>query len=90
MFTLVPLSDSDTYFFCFSNTHSLEKDPNRRATPWRMLDHPWVKEMSAKRVNMGRFLSKVWGWDEGPSQVADGGTLAGGTLASAINSLNLN
>ncbi|ERS99927.1 mitogen-activated protein kinase kinase [Sporothrix schenckii 1099-18] len=68
----------------------LEKDPNRRATPWRMLDHPWVKEMSGKRVNMSRFLSKVWGWDEEPNQAADGGTLAGGTLASAINSLNLN
>ncbi|CAK7568110.1 MAG: Protein kinase C signaling pathway involved MAPKK protein [Sporothrix epigloea] len=61
----------------------LEKDPNRRATPWRMLDHPWIKDISSKRVNMSRFLSKVWGWDEEP-QLADGGTLTG-----AINPLQL-
>ncbi|KAB5558421.1 kinase-like domain-containing protein [Coniochaeta sp. 2T2.1] len=42
----------------------LEKDPNRRASPWRMLDHPWMAEMRTKRVNMGRYLSQVWGWDE--------------------------
>ncbi|OAA65999.1 map kinase kinase [Niveomyces insectorum RCEF 264] len=59
----------------------LEKEPSRRATPWRMLDHPWMKEMRTKRVNMGRYLSKVWGWDEEPNQAADGGALAGGTLA---------
>ena len=43
---------------------SLEKDPARRASPWRMLDHPWMLEMREKRVNMARFLSQVWGWDE--------------------------
>lgn len=45
----------------------LEKESSRRATPWRMLEHPWMKEMSAKRVNMTRYLSKVWGWDEVPN-----------------------
>ena len=48
-----------------------------------MLDHPWIKDISSKRVNMSRFLSKVWGWDEEP-QLADGGTLTG-----AINPLQL-
>ncbi len=43
-----------------------------------MLEHPWMVEMHAKRVNMGRYLSRVWGWDEG-ERTADGGTL-GGTL----------
>lgn len=42
----------------------LEKDSTRRASPWRMLEHPWMVEMSSKRVNMGRYLSQVWGWDE--------------------------
>ena len=43
---------------------SLEKEPTRRANPWRMLEHPWMVEMKAKRVNMSRYLSQVWGWDE--------------------------
>ncbi|KAH8894968.1 map kinase [Thozetella sp. PMI_491] len=42
----------------------LEKEPGRRASPWRMLDHPWMTEMRTKRVNMSRYLSQVWGWDE--------------------------
>ena len=46
-----------------------------------MLEHPWMVEMRTKRVNMGRYLSKVWGWDEsgGPGHDDGGGTL-GGTL----------
>ncbi|OTA60793.1 BcMKK1, mitogen-activated protein kinase [Hypoxylon sp. EC38] len=53
-------SDSFKYFIeC-----CLEKEPNRRASPWRMLDHPWMVEMRTKRVNMERYLSQVWGWDE--------------------------
>lgn len=43
---------------------SLEKDPNRRASPWRMLEHPWMIDMKSKRVNMGHFLATVWGWGE--------------------------
>ncbi|KAL2159551.1 hypothetical protein VTH06DRAFT_2119 [Thermothelomyces fergusii] len=42
----------------------LEKEPARRASPWRMLEHPWMVEMAAKRVNMRRYLAQVWGWDE--------------------------
>jgi len=50
---------------CTWLTHcSLEKDPARRATPWRMLEHPWMKEIRGKRVNMARFLAQVWGWEE--------------------------
>lgn len=40
----------------------LEKSPARRATPWRMLEHPWIVEMKGKRVNMEAFLSQVWDW----------------------------
>jgi mitogen-activated protein kinase kinase len=47
--------------------HSLEKQPNRRASPWKMLEHPWMVDMRAKRVNMVKYLSFVWGWDEEPS-----------------------
>lgn len=53
-------SDSFKYFIeC-----CLEKEPTRRASPWRMLEHPWIVEMRTKRVNMERYLSQVWGWDE--------------------------
>ncbi|KAI1814856.1 kinase-like protein [Poronia punctata] len=53
-------SDSFKYFIeC-----CLEKEPSRRATPWRMLEHPWMVEMRSKRVNMEKYLSQVWGWDE--------------------------
>ncbi|KAL8347074.1 hypothetical protein RB601_003344 [Gaeumannomyces tritici] len=41
----------------------LEKEPTRRASPWRMLEHPWMVDMRSKRVNMTRYLSQVWGWD---------------------------
>ncbi|KKA30373.1 hypothetical protein TD95_001015 [Thielaviopsis punctulata] len=40
----------------------LEKDPARRATPWRMLEHPWMVEMKTKRVNMEKYLAQVWDW----------------------------
>ncbi|KAJ9154727.1 MAP kinase kinase MKK1/SSP32 [Pleurostoma richardsiae] len=53
-------SDSFKYFIeC-----CLEKEPSRRASPWRMLEHPWMVEMRSKRVNMAKYLSQVWGWDE--------------------------
>lgn len=42
----------------------LEKEPSRRASPWRMLEHPWMIEMRSKRVNMAHFLATVWGWEE--------------------------
>ncbi|KAF1816727.1 MAP kinase-like protein [Eremomyces bilateralis CBS 781.70] len=42
----------------------LEKDPARRATPWKMLDHPWMEEMKAKKVNMEHFLRQVWDWKD--------------------------
>jgi len=42
----------------------LEKDASRRATPWRMLDHPWMGEMKTKRVNMQHFLKQVWDWKD--------------------------
>ncbi|KAJ5818640.1 MAP kinase kinase MKK2/SSP33 [Penicillium riverlandense] len=42
----------------------LEKEPPRRATPWRMLEHPWMLDMKNKKVNMANFLSQVWDWKE--------------------------
>ncbi|OAL53030.1 Pkinase-domain-containing protein [Pyrenochaeta sp. DS3sAY3a] len=42
----------------------LEKDCPRRATPWRMLEHPWMAEMKAKKVNMAHFLKQVWDWKD--------------------------
>lgn len=44
--------------------YSLEKQPDRRATPWRMLEHPWMVEMKTKRVNMTQFLRTVWDWQD--------------------------
>jgi mitogen-activated protein kinase kinase len=43
---------------------SLEKDCPRRATPWRMLEHPWMVEMKSKKVNMAHFLKQVWDWKD--------------------------
>ncbi|KAJ5582054.1 hypothetical protein N7535_000674 [Penicillium sp. DV-2018c] len=42
----------------------LEKEPPRRATPWRMLEHPWVQDMRNKKVNMANFIKQVWDWKE--------------------------
>ncbi|KAJ5122129.1 MAP kinase kinase MKK2/SSP33 [Penicillium atrosanguineum] len=42
----------------------LEKEPPRRATPWRMQEHPWMKDMKNKKVNMANFVKQVWGWEE--------------------------
>lgn len=46
------------------NGFSLEKEPPRRATPWRMQEHPWVQDMKNKKVNMANFIKQVWGWKE--------------------------
>ncbi|RAH55044.1 Pkinase-domain-containing protein [Aspergillus piperis CBS 112811] len=35
----------------------LEKEPPRRATPWRMLEHPWMLDMKNKKVNMANFIA---------------------------------
>ncbi|KAJ6102225.1 hypothetical protein N7486_004652 [Penicillium sp. IBT 16267x] len=40
----------------------LEKEPPRRATPWRMLEHPWMQDMKNKKVNMANFITQVWDW----------------------------
>ncbi|MCJ1384811.1 Protein kinase C signaling pathway involved MAPKK protein [Xylographa soralifera] len=42
----------------------LEKEPARRATPWRMLEHPWMVEMKGKKVSMEKFLQQVWDWKD--------------------------
>lgn len=30
------------------------------------MEHPWMVEMRSKRVNMVKYLSFVWGWDDQP------------------------
>lgn len=42
----------------------LEKDANRRATPWHITKHPWMVEMKQKRVDMTQFLRTVWDWQD--------------------------
>ncbi|EGP88336.1 unnamed protein product [Zymoseptoria tritici ST99CH_1A5] len=42
----------------------LEKDANRRATPWHIEGHPWIVEMKSKRVDMTQFLRTVWDWKD--------------------------
>ncbi|KAK5165917.1 Protein kinase C signaling pathway involved MAPKK protein [Saxophila tyrrhenica] len=42
----------------------LEKEPSRRATPWRMMEHPWMREMMSKKIDLPRFLKTVWAWEE--------------------------
>jgi mitogen-activated protein kinase kinase len=51
-------------FFSFLIVSSLEKEQQRRATPWRMLEHPWMVEMANKKVNMQMFLATVWDWKD--------------------------
>ncbi|KAK6335312.1 Protein kinase C signaling pathway involved MAPKK protein [Orbilia javanica] len=56
----VKWSDAFKYFIqC-----CLEKDTARRASPWRMLEHPWIVEMQKKKVNMHKFLAQVWDWKD--------------------------
>jgi mitogen-activated protein kinase kinase len=47
-----------------ADDRSLEKEPPRRATPWRMLEHPWMVEMKSKKVSMSTFLRQVWDWKD--------------------------
>ncbi|KAI9817674.1 MAG: Protein kinase C signaling pathway involved MAPKK protein [Thelocarpon impressellum] len=42
----------------------LERESSRRATPWRMLEHPWMVEMKNKKVNIEHFLRQVWDWKD--------------------------
>lgn len=60
----VPPTIQDFEAIVTNSLSSLEKEPARRASPWRMLEHPWMVEMRSKRVNMAHFLSTVWGWEE--------------------------
>ncbi|PHH91088.1 hypothetical protein CDD83_1716 [Cordyceps sp. RAO-2017] len=65
--TLKDEPDMDVYWsdnFKYFIECCLEKQPNRRASPWKMMEHPWMVDMRLKRVNMVKYLSFVWGWDE--------------------------
>jgi mitogen-activated protein kinase kinase len=43
---------------------SLEKEQPRRATPWRMLEHPWMVKIKGKKVSMSTFVKRVWDWQD--------------------------
>jgi mitogen-activated protein kinase kinase len=43
-----------------------------------MLEHPWMVDMQTKRVNMAKYLSQVWGWDEAEARAPS--TIGEGTL----------
>ncbi|KAH8737877.1 kinase-like domain-containing protein [Ilyonectria robusta] len=61
--------DMDVYWsdnFKYFIECCLEKQPQRRASPWKMMEHPWMVEMRSKRVNMVKYLSFVWGWEDTP------------------------
>lgn len=65
---------------------SLEKEGNKRATPWRMLEHPWMLDMKTKRVDMQQFLRTVWDWQEDQQPAlttAEGVNLQEGGAAAA-------
>ncbi|KAI7304707.1 hypothetical protein KC315_g15035, partial [Hortaea werneckii] len=69
----------------------LEKEGNKRATPWRMLEHPWMLDMKTKRVDMQQFLRTVWDWQEDQQPAlttAEGVNLqeGGGAVAAGITS----
>ncbi|KAI6853887.1 Pkinase-domain-containing protein [Hortaea werneckii] len=64
----------------------LEKEGNKRATPWRMLEHPWMLDMKTKRVDMQQFLRTVWDWQEDQQPAlttAEGVNLQEGGAAAA-------
>lgn len=42
--------------------HSLERDGEARRKPHEMLEHPWMRELQRKKVNMALFLRMVWQW----------------------------
>ena len=45
-------------------TYSLEKEGSKRASPWRMLEHPWMQDMIGRKVKMAAFLKQVWQWKD--------------------------
>lgn len=47
-----------------------------------MLDHPWMVDMRSKRVNIPRYLAKVWGWEETGSLDPEPGT---GTIGPGLS-----
>ncbi|KAK9469373.1 kinase-like domain-containing protein [Lipomyces arxii] len=38
----------------------LEKDTKKRPSPRQMLQHPWIKGIASKKVNMARFVQECW------------------------------
>ncbi|KAH7322339.1 kinase-like domain-containing protein [Rhizoctonia solani] len=45
---------------------SLRIDAATRPTPRQMLEHPWIQESMARKLDMAKWIREVWGWEKPP------------------------
>ncbi|GAB1524086.1 Protein kinase C signaling pathway involved MAPKK protein [Rhizoctonia solani] len=45
---------------------SLRIDAATRPTPREMLQHPWIQESMARKLDMSKWIREVWGWEKPP------------------------
>ncbi|CAE6455563.1 unnamed protein product [Rhizoctonia solani] len=45
---------------------SLRIDAATRPTPREMLQHPWIQESMARKLDMAKWIREVWGWEKPP------------------------
>jgi mitogen-activated protein kinase kinase len=43
---------------------SLRIDAATRPTPREMLQHPWIQESMARKLDMAKWIREVWGWEK--------------------------
>ncbi|KAL5631829.1 hypothetical protein ACGC1H_000018 [Rhizoctonia solani] len=44
----------------------LRIDAESRPTPGKMLEHPWIQESMARKLDMSKWIREVWGWEKPP------------------------
>ncbi|CAE6492540.1 unnamed protein product, partial [Rhizoctonia solani] len=44
----------------------LRIDAASRPTPGQMLEHPWIQESIARKLDMSKWIREVWGWEKPP------------------------
>ncbi|CAE6482934.1 unnamed protein product [Rhizoctonia solani] len=44
----------------------LRIDASQRPTPGKMLEHPWIQESIARKLDMSKWIREVWGWEKPP------------------------
>ncbi|CAE6475439.1 unnamed protein product [Rhizoctonia solani] len=44
----------------------LRIDAASRPTPGKMLEHPWIQESMARKLDMAKWIREVWGWEKPP------------------------